>query len=92
MVGENATVSQGAHICAGTHDWRDPAMPLLKLPVSIGKRVWICADAFVGPGVSIGDDTIIGARGVVMRDVKAGVIAAGNPLQVLGPRGGDRGK
>src|SRR5262249_30054014 len=45
---ERVTVSQGAHLCAGTHDYRDPTMPLLKIPINIGDGVWVCADAFVG--------------------------------------------
>ncbi|WP_332684688.1 sugar O-acetyltransferase [Bosea sp. (in: a-proteobacteria)] len=52
-------------------------------PVSIGNRVWIGGGATINQGVTIGDDTIIGAGSVVMRDVPAGVIAAGVPCKVL---------
>jgi putative colanic acid biosynthesis acetyltransferase WcaF len=45
-IGSQVTVSQGAHLCAGTHDWRDPAMPLLKPPITIGNGCWLCADVF----------------------------------------------
>jgi putative colanic acid biosynthesis acetyltransferase WcaF len=85
-IGPRATISQGAHLCAGTHDWRDPAMPLLKPPIEIGADAWICADAFVGPGVTIGDASIIGARAVVMRDVAPATIVAGNPAREIGKR------
>jgi putative colanic acid biosynthesis acetyltransferase WcaF len=81
-IGARATVSQGAHLCAGTHDWRDAAMPLLKKPITIGEDCWICADAFVGPDVTIGKATIIGARSVVMKDVKENVVGHGNPFRV----------
>lgn len=63
-------------------------MPLLKPAVTIGRDVWICADAFVGPGVAVGDRAIIGARGVVTRDVPAGRIVAGNPAREIGKREG----
>lgn len=86
LVGARATVSQGAHLCAGTHDWRDPAMPLLKPPIEIGPDAWVCADAFVGPGVSVGARAIVGARGVVTRDVEADSIMAGNPARKIGKR------
>lgn len=86
-IGPRATISQGAHLCAGTHDWRDPAMPLLKPPIEIGADAWICADAFVGPGVKIGDASIVGARAVVMRDVAPATIVAGNPAREIGKRG-----
>jgi putative colanic acid biosynthesis acetyltransferase WcaF len=80
---ERATVSQGAHLCAGTHDHRDPAMPLLKPPIIIGPDAWICADAFVGPGVRVGPRAIVGARCVVMKDVEPDAVMIGNPAKLL---------
>ncbi|MCR9194861.1 MAG: hypothetical protein NXH88_09030 [Hyphomonas sp.] len=85
-IGARATVSQGAHLCAGTHDWRDPAMPLLKPPIEIGADAWICADAFIGPGVSVGARAIVGARSVVMKSVETNSIMAGNPACEIGKR------
>ena len=85
-IGARATISQYAHLCAGTHDWRDPAMPLVKTPLVIGEDAWVCADAFVGPGVTIGDRAIVGARAVTMKDVAARAIVGGNPAQVIGSR------
>jgi putative colanic acid biosynthesis acetyltransferase WcaF len=81
-----ATVSQGAHLCAGTHDYRQADFPLIKAPISVGSGAWICADAFVGPAVTIGDRAIIGARAVVMKDVADGAIVAGNPAREIGKR------
>jgi putative colanic acid biosynthesis acetyltransferase WcaF len=52
----------------------------------VGKNVWICADAFVGPGVEVGDYAIVGARAVVMRNVMIGSIVAGNPAVVVKSR------
>lgn len=86
-IGPRATVSQGAHLCAGTHDWRDPKMPLMKSPIEIGADAWVCADAFIGPDVTIGDDAIVGARAVVTKTVAPGAIVAGNPARVIGKRG-----
>jgi putative colanic acid biosynthesis acetyltransferase WcaF len=80
---ERVTVSQGAHLCAGTHDYRDPAMGLLKAPIVIEGDAWICADAFVGPGVRIGARAIAGARCVVMKDVEPDAIMIGNPARLL---------
>ena len=82
-VGERATVSQYAQLCAGSHDWRDPAMPLLKPPISIGDDVWVCANAFIGPGVTIEDGAIVGACAVVMKDVPTNAIMAGNPARQI---------
>jgi putative colanic acid biosynthesis acetyltransferase WcaF len=85
-VGSSTTISQGAHICAGTHDYRSSDFPLVKAPIIVGSHAWICADAFVGPGVEIGDRGIVGARAVVMRNVEAGCIVVGNPAIVIKKR------
>ena len=54
-------------------------------PITVGNRCWLAANVTVLPGVTIGDDTIIGAGSVVTHDIPANVIAAGNPCQVLRP-------
>jgi maltose O-acetyltransferase len=51
-------------------------------PITLGDNVWLGAGVIVGPGVTIGDDTVVGAGAVVMRDLPAGVVAAGVPAKV----------
>lgn len=85
-IGRSATVSQNAHLCAGSHDFRDGAMTLLKLPIAVEEGAWICADAFVGPGVRVHAGAIVGARAVVTRDVDANTVVAGNPARAVGLR------
>ena len=85
-IGDHSVVSQDACLCAGTHDYTQPNLPLLRPSIVIGHGVWICAGAFIGPGVTIGDNSIVGARAVVMSDVRSGVIVAGNPAKVIKPR------
>lgn len=85
-VGPRATISQHAHICAGSHNWRDPIMPLIKPPIEIGADAWVCADAYIGPGVTIGDNAIVGARAVVTKNIAPGLIVAGNPARKIGER------
>jgi putative colanic acid biosynthesis acetyltransferase WcaF len=85
-IGENVTISQRAHLCAGTHDHRDPALPLLKPPVVIGDQAWVCADAFVGPGVTVGEGAVVAARAVVVKDVGAWDVVAGNPARLINKR------
>jgi putative colanic acid biosynthesis acetyltransferase WcaF len=82
-IGASATVSQNTHLCAGTHDYHDRTMPLVKAPIDIGAEAWICADAFVGPGVSIGARAVVGARAAVFKAVPAGMIVIGNPAKIL---------
>ncbi|WP_370334398.1 hypothetical protein [Parvularcula marina] len=85
-IGRQATISQGAHLCAGTHDYREADMPLIKAPITIGDEAWICADAFIGPGRKIGNRAIVAARGVVVKDIPDSVIVGGNPATFIAPR------
>ncbi|WP_200387873.1 putative colanic acid biosynthesis acetyltransferase [Thiocapsa imhoffii] len=85
-IGDRATISHRAHLCAGSHDYRDPTLPLLRLPITIGAEAWICADAFVGPGRRIGEGAIVGAAAVVVKDVPAWTIVAGNPARYVKSR------
>lgn len=82
-VRQGALISQGAFLCAGTHDIDDPAFQLLAHPIDIGAHVWIAAEAFIGPGVTIGQGAVAGARAVVTRDIAPMAIAVGNPARVL---------
>jgi putative colanic acid biosynthesis acetyltransferase WcaF len=85
-IGARSTVSQYAHLCAGSHDYKRVTFDLQKPPITIGSDAWICADAFIGPGVTVGDRTIIGARAVVSKSIPDGKIVAGNPAKVLRDR------
>lgn len=85
-IGEKATISQRAHLCAGTHDYTDAALPLITPPISIGNQVWICADAFIGPGVSVGDGAVVGACAVVHKEVEPWTVVAGHPAKFIKKR------
>ena len=85
-IGEKVTISQRAHLCGGSHDYRSPAMDLIKAPITVEDGVWVCADAFIGPGVKVGRSAVVGARAVVVKDVADGVVVAGNPAVQVGKR------
>mgnify|MGYP000594087731 CR=1 FL=1 len=57
--------------------------PELAKPIKIGNRVWLGGGVIVCPGVTIGDNTVIGAGSVVVKDIPANVVAAGNPCRVI---------
>jgi maltose O-acetyltransferase len=59
------------------------AGPELARPITIGARAWLGGGVIVCPGVTIGEDTVVGAGSVVIRDLPARVVAAGNPCRVI---------
>lgn len=85
-IGQQVTISQRAHLCAGTHDFTDATMPLRKPPITVQDQAWVCADAFIGPGVTVGQGAVVGARAVAVKDVEAWMVVAGNPAKVIKKR------
>ncbi|MBB2969607.1 putative colanic acid biosynthesis acetyltransferase [Mesorhizobium sp. RMAD-H1] len=81
-----AIVSQRAHLCTGTHDINHPDFPLKARPISVGRHGWIAAEAFVGPGVTVGEGAVLGARGVAFRNLDAWTVYAGNPARAVNKR------
>jgi putative colanic acid biosynthesis acetyltransferase WcaF len=82
-IGSRTVISQHVHLCGGTHDFSTPQFTLLRTGLSIGQNVWIAADAFVGPGVVVGDNSIVGARAVVVANVEPSTLVAGNPAKLV---------
>jgi putative colanic acid biosynthesis acetyltransferase WcaF len=85
-IGQKTLVSQGAHLCAGTHDFDTPEFQLVSRPISIGAHVWIAAEAFVGPGARIGDGAVVGARAVVFGELEPWTVYSGNPARPIRQR------
>jgi putative colanic acid biosynthesis acetyltransferase WcaF len=85
-IGNRVTISQLAHLCAGTHDFTRRDFPLLRPPIVICDDVWIAADVFVGPGVTVGAGAVVGARSSVFHDLPAWQICVGSPAKPLKPR------
>ena len=85
-IGARAAVSDGAFLCTASHDIRRLDTPLTYAPITIGDGAWVAAQAYVGPGVTVGEGAVVAARAVVVRDVPAWAIVAGNPARVVGWR------
>jgi len=82
----DSIVSQGAHLCSASHDFRDPGFPLVTGPIFIRHGAWVAAEAFIGPGLEVGAGAVVGARSVVTKDVAPECVVAGNPAQEIGTR------
>lgn len=85
-IGSGTLIGPNVGLFSGNHTI-DPveraAGGLIPKPINIGSRVWLCGNVSVVPGVSIGDDSVIGAGSVVTHDIPSGVVAAGDPCRVL---------
>ncbi len=85
-IGAFTVVSQRAHLCTGTHDIRNSVFQLQTRPISIGSNAWICAEAFVGPGVTVGDGAVLAARAAAFDDIPDWEVHRGNPASKVKDR------
>ncbi len=85
-LGADVQVAPGVHLYTATHP-TDPVIRRsgleLALPITIADNVWLGGGSIVCPGVTIGENTVVGAGAVVTRDLPANVVAAGNPARIL---------
>lgn len=81
IIGDNVVISQESEICTASHDIKSPSMNLIKKDIIIKNKVWVCAQAFIGPGVTIGEGSVIGARGVLFKEVNPWEVWCGNPAK-----------
>lgn len=79
-IGDHCVVSQRANLCGGSHDIDSPNFQLVARPIKLEPHVWVCADAFVGLGVTIAEGCVLGARSVVVKSItEPWTVWAGNP-------------
>jgi putative colanic acid biosynthesis acetyltransferase WcaF len=86
IIGSHVCISQRAFICTGNHNYKLPQMPFMGAAISITDGAWIGAQAFVGPGVTIGIDAVITAGSVLTSNAEAAMITGGNPAIAIKKR------
>ena len=86
FLGSHAIVSQQAYVCTATHDFDDPAFPMVVSPIAIGSYAWVCARACVLPGVVLGDGAVLGLGSVATKDLEPWAVYAGNPARRIKQR------
>ena len=85
-IGQNSTISQKVYLCTATHDITLAHHPLVISPIIIEDQVWVAADSFVGPGVTIRQGSVVGARAAVFKDVDSWAVVGGNPANFIKTR------
>lgn len=85
-IGDKVTISQGAYICTAGHDIKFINKPLITKPIIIESFSWVCADAFVSMGVTIGEGAVVGAKAAVFKDVEPWTVVGGNPAKFIKQR------
>jgi putative colanic acid biosynthesis acetyltransferase WcaF len=86
VIGNHATISQRTYLCTASHDLTSATHPQIEKPIVIEDRAWVAAEAFVGPGVTIGEGAVVGARGCVFKDVEPWTVVGGNPARFIKKR------
>ena len=80
MIGPNTVIATAGHpVCPEIREKGGQ----FNIPVRIGKNCWLGAGVIVLPGITIGDNTVVGAGSIVTHDLPANVVAAGNPCRIL---------
>lgn len=82
----HSTVSQQAYLCGATHNYNDPAFPMLSEPITIGRYAWICARATVLPGVIVGEGSVLGLGSVTSKNLEPWTVYAGLPAKKIKER------
>lgn len=80
-IGNHCVISQNSYLCTGSHDPADRTFGLQVAPIIIENGVWIAANCFIAPGISIGANTVVGASSSVFRDLPSQWICLGNPCK-----------
>lgn len=83
LIGAHAVISQGAFLCTGTHDIQQASFQIYARPISIGANAWVAAEAFVGPGVTVGEGAVLGARAVALKSLDPWTVYTGNPAAAI---------
>lgn len=82
-LGNDVCVSQGVYFCTGNHDWTDPSFALVVKPITLRDGSWAGAKTVLAPGAVLGQCAIAAAGAVVMREIPAYEIYAGNPASFI---------
>ena len=82
-IGEGTIISQYAHLNTASHDFRKDDFPLIHAPIEIGMNCWVATESYLGMGVKLCDEVIIGARSSVFKSIEKPGVYAGSPVKLI---------
>lgn len=85
-LGDHVCLSQGAYFCTGSHDWSRRSFDLIVKPIRIDSHAWVGAKSYVGPGVCIGEGTVLSFGSTATRSLPSWAICSGNPANLIKKR------
>lgn len=88
-IGSNTVISQKSYLCTGTHNFQSIQFDIEAKPIIIESECWLATDVFIGPGVTVGKGTVVGARSSVYQSLPAGKVCYGNPAKIIKNRNSD---
>lgn len=80
---KNATVAQEVYLCTGSHDFSNEIRPLVTSSIVIYENAFVGARAFILPGVTIGQNSIVGAGSIVTKSIESNSVVVGNPAKYI---------
>lgn len=86
FLASHSTISQQAYLCGATHDYNDPAFPMIYAPIRVGAYGWVCARAIVQMNVNIGEGAILGIASLATKDLEPWSINVGIPARKIKTR------
>ena len=85
-IGSKVAISQRSFLCTASHDINSLRRPLIHAPIRIEDHAWVCAQTFIGPGLSLGMGAVVAAGSVVVKDVGDWEVVGGNPATQIKTR------
>jgi putative colanic acid biosynthesis acetyltransferase WcaF len=82
-IGEGTIISQYAHLNTASHDFRKDEFPLIYAPIEIGSNCWVASEAYLGMGVKLCNEVIIGARSSVFKSIEKPGVYVGSPAKII---------
>jgi putative colanic acid biosynthesis acetyltransferase WcaF len=86
VIGSNVCISQRVFLCTGSHNYKSPSFDLIVKPIRVEDGAWLCANSWVGPGVTVGSHAVLTSGSVTSGDLEPFGIYRGNPAELMRSR------